>query len=118
MAFSLRPRGIVVEHDSPSFCRSSVPSLREHVGPELRDDRRERRLARLDDPAGEVVGVDVHRAVLGQSPRDRGLSRGDSARETDQIHADHSIRATLDATAWEVRMLEVLTGTGLALAAG
>ena len=46
----------------------------EHARAELRGDGREGRLAGLDDPAGELVGVDVHRAVLDQSPGDGGLS--------------------------------------------
>ena len=74
MAFSLDRAASSCEHEVADLLPVERAVVAQHVGTELLDDRRERRLARLDDPAGEVVGVDVHRAVLDQSPGDRGLS--------------------------------------------
>jgi hypothetical protein len=70
----LRPRGVVVEHEVADLLPVERAVIAQNVGSELRDDGGEGRLAGLDDPAGEVVGVDVHRAVLDQSPGDGGLS--------------------------------------------
>ena len=69
-----RPCVLVVEDEVGELLPVERAVAAQHVGTELLDDGRERRRARLDDPSGEVVGVDVHRAVLDEAPGDRGLT--------------------------------------------
>ena len=43
--------------------------------------------SRLDDPPRQLVGVDVHRPVCGETLGDERLPRRDASGEPDQIHA-------------------------------
>ena len=55
---------------APSAARSRLPSAAMTLGAELLGDRGEGRGAGFDDLAGDPVGVDHHRAVLGEAGGD------------------------------------------------
>jgi len=68
------PCGVIVEDDLGELLAVERAVVLEDLLPELGDDRGEGGLAGLDDSPGELVGVDVHRSMLDQPTRDRGLS--------------------------------------------
>ena len=56
--------------------------------------------AGLDDLPGDPVGVDDHRAALGQQGRDGALPRSDPAGQPDVQHAGEPIRRPIPGRAW------------------
>ena len=63
-----------------------LPSGREHLRPELLDDGGRSRRPGGECFAGERVGVDHDRPVLGQQPRDLALAGPDAPGEADLDH--------------------------------
>lgn len=120
------PRLRVSEDDATEGFSVQRPVGSEDALAEVLGDRGKPRRAGSDGGAGELIGVDDDGAVLSETSGDHRLTGGDPARQTDHFHgADPTGRC------WgrrvnmcgrgEVRedaMLEILTGTGLAVAAG
>ena len=106
-------------------CRTIERAIgRDHRGSEVLGDCRERRGAGFNDLAGDTVGIDHHRTQLSETGSDDGFARGNASSDSDELHQARLAKAHGSPGCYrraqreDPRMLELLAGTGLAIAAG
>jgi hypothetical protein len=82
------PPCLLVAEDHRTECGPvELAGVGEHPRPEHLDDLGETRRAGRDDLAGEHIGIDDHRTVTGEAPRDRALACPDPPGKTNLQHA-------------------------------
>ena len=79
-------RGLVGECDRREPLAVELAIGGEDRCAEPRDQLRKRRLARLDDLARELIGIDHGRAALREHPCDGALARRDAPGQPDHVH--------------------------------
>ena len=81
------PSQLRIAEDPPSDSPAVQPAVRSKgLGAELSGDLRERRLSRLYDEAGKLVGIDDRVPPASQLDCNGGLPAGDSTREANDVN--------------------------------
>jgi hypothetical protein len=74
----------VGEDDVGELLAIDARAFRQHIAAEVLDDARPGAASGLDDVAGDLIGVDEHRAALFEEPGDDAFASTDPAGQTDE----------------------------------